>query len=562
MSLFGSLYLGVSGLQTSQNALNTTAHNMSNIDTIGYTRQQVQQGTRVYNTLSTSAAANAYIQTGLGVSYIQVKHIRDYFLDKNYRREAGRSAFYGVSATALEEVQDLYQELEGKSFSKSIENLWTAVQELAKDPGGAVNQGVFVQRCNEFLTRGQAIYAGLCDYQDNLNYQIKQQVDTMNAYGKRIMELNQEIMKIEGGGIEKANDLRDERDLLVDELASMASLELKTDVNGNYLIYLEGTDFVKAQSFNKIGLDADVKTGFFTPYWEQLEKRDADGNLNQGAKLYKMNQIISTDRNTDIGSLKSMLYARGDKRATYEDLALEPPTHPGAGATQDELDEYNAKLQEYNTKEHYNKVVSQSVIMHQQAQFDQLIHGIVMAVNKVLADAANNATALDPNSTYMRDPATGNPYTIFNTQTGDTKPEAFTVENLIINGKIKEAPTLLGFKKDDDKIDQETADALKKIFEDESLQLNPNVKTKTTFIDYYSDLVSQVANSGSVMRTISENQEMTVDNIAAAREQIIGVSSDEELSNMIMFQNAYNASSRYINVISELMEHVINTLGR
>ncbi len=562
MSLFGSLYLGVSGLQTSQNALNTTAHNMSNIDTIGYTRQQVQQGTRVYNTLSTSAAANAYLQTGLGVSYIQVKHIRDYFLDKNYRREAGRSAFYGVSSTALEEVQDLYQELEGKSFSKSIENLWTAVQELAKDPGGAVNQGVFVQRCNEFLTRGQAIYAGLCDYQDNLNYQIKQQVDTMNAYGKRIMELNQEIMKIEGGGIEKANDLRDERDLLVDELASMASLELKTDVNGNYLIYLEGTDFVKAQSFNKIGLDADVKTGFFTPYWEQLEKRDADGNLNQGAKLYKMNQIISTDRNTDIGSLKSMLYARGDKRATYEDLALEQPTHPGPNATQDELDEYNAKLQEYNTKEHYNKVVSQSVIMHQQAQFDQLIHGIVVAINKVFEDAANNATALDPNSTYMRDPATGNPYTIFNTQTGDTKPEAFTVENLIINGKIKEAPTLLGFKKDDGKVDQETADALKKIFEDESLQLNPKVKTKTTFIDYYSDLVSQVANSGSVMRTISENQEMTVDNIAAAREQIIGVSSDEELSNMIMFQNAYNASSRYINVISELMEHVINTLGR
>ena len=54
---------------------------------------------------------------------------------------------------------------------------------------------------------------------------------------------------------------------------------------------------------------------------------------------------------------------------------------------------------------------------------------------------------------------------------------------------------------------------------------------------------------------------VTVDNISAAREQVLGVSSDEELSNMIMFQNAYNASSRYINVISELLEHIINTLG-
>ena len=97
---------------------------------------------------------------------------------------------------------------------------------------------------------------------------------------------------------------------------------------------------------------------------------------------------------------------------------------------------------------------------------------------------------------------------------------------------------------------------------EESLYLNPRVKTKTSFVYYYSDLVSQVANTGSVMRNICDNQEMTVDNIAAAREQIIGVSSDEEMSNMVMFQNAYNASSRYINVISELMEHVINTLGR
>ena len=60
MGLMGSLYVGTSGLQTSQNALNTTAHNMSNIDTTGFTRQQVQLGTRYYNTISKTASANAY----------------------------------------------------------------------------------------------------------------------------------------------------------------------------------------------------------------------------------------------------------------------------------------------------------------------------------------------------------------------------------------------------------------------------------------------------------------------------------------------------------------------
>ena len=215
MGLMGSLYIGVSGLQTGQNALNTTAHNMSNIDTTGYTRQQVQQGTRSYNILSKTASANAYQETGLGVNYSRVKQVRDYFLDKTYRQENGRSAFYDTSVSAIEEVEDLLQELQGETFSEGIQNLWKAVQELSKDPSNSVNQGVFVQRCNEFITRGRAVYEGLAEYQDNLNSNLKTEVDTINEYGKRIVELNQAILRIEAGGREHANDLRDQRNQLL-----------------------------------------------------------------------------------------------------------------------------------------------------------------------------------------------------------------------------------------------------------------------------------------------------------------------------------------------------------
>lgn len=156
----------------------------------------------------------------------------------------------------------------------------------------------------------------------------------------------------------------------------------------------------------------------------------------------------------------------------------------------------------------------------------------------------------------------GNPYKIFSTATGTDIEDDFTIENIVINGEIKQAPSMLGFIKPDGKVDQETANALKQLFTEEKYTLNPNVKTTTNFANYYNNLISQVGNTGSVLRGISENQQITVDNTSAAREQILGVSSDEELSNMIMFQNAYNASSRYINVISELLEHIIMTLGR
>ena len=538
MSLMGSLYVGTSGLQTGQNALNTTAHNMSNIDTTGYTRQQVQQGTRYYNTISKTASANSYQQIGLGVNYSQVKQVRDYFLDKTYRRESGRSAFYEASVAAVEEVEDLFQELQGQTFSGSIKNLWESVQELAKDPSNSVNQGVFIQRCNEFITRGQAVYQGLCEYQDNLNFKIGQQVDKIDEYGKEIRDLNVQILKIEAGDVEHANDLRDQRNQLLDELSSMANISYYEDVDGNVIVQLEGNDFVKEDTINEIGLYEDELTGFYTPYWVKFADNSTNPPDITGAHVYDMTQTISMDTNTDIGSLKSMLYARGDHRATYKDL---------------------------EDKTVYNRDISQSVIMNVQAEFDRLINGVVTGINKVLKEAAENAGSY-PNSTYLRD-SNGDPYQVFNMVAEEKDASGnvidnFSIENIVINGELKQAPSLLGFiRPSDDKADQDTVNKLKEVFTTESYTLNPNVETRTNLVNYYDNLVSQVANTGSVMRGISENQQLTVDNTAAAREQILGVSSDEELSNMIMFQNAYNAASRYINVVSEMLEHIISTLG-
>ena len=137
----------------------------------------------------------------------------------------------------------------------------------------------------------------------------------------------------------------------------------------------------------------------------------------------------------------------------------------------------------------------------------------------------------------------------------------YTLGNLRINPNLLQESSMLGFMLEDGSVDYDTATALKDAFTEEIYTLNPNVQKKTTFVNYYTDLVSQVANTGAVFQSIYDNQVATVEATYSAREQIVGVSSDEELSNMIKFQNAYNAASRYINVISEMLEHVINTLG-
>ena len=536
MSLMGSLYVGQSGLQTGQNALNTTAHNMSNVDTVGYTRQQVQQTARTYRTLSKTNSANAYQQAGLGVQYARVKQVRDYFLDKTYRRESGRSAFYDTTYDAVGEIENLFQELEGEAFADAIKNLWESVQEIAKDPSNTVNQGVFIQRCNEFTTRAAAVYDGLCEYQDNMNYTVQQKVNEMNKYGARIAELNQQILRIEAAQVEKANDLRDERNQLTDELSKLAHINLKEDIDGNFIISVEGTEFVKEDGINEIALLQDENTGFYTPYWKHFAKTDAAGNLDiSRAKVFNLDMEISTDMNTDIGGLKATLIARGDHRATYKDL---------------------------ENKDVYDKSIAPSVVMNIQAEFDQLINKVSTRINEVIKNAADDAQNKVPGTQYLRDPNSNPPYSevlkIFVTKSGNE----MTVSNLMVGDTIKQSPSLLGFIKDDKKVDQETADELKNIFTQADYTLNPNVKTKTTFRDYYNNLISQVSNTGNVLKGISENQQQTVDSTLAAREQIVGVSADEEMSNMIMFQNAFNASSRYINVVSEMLEHILTTLGR
>lgn len=547
MPLMGSLYIGKSGLQTGQNALNTTAHNMSNSDTVGYVRQQVLLGTSIYNTIKTDIHAVSNQQIGLGVEYSKTRQVRDYFLDLTYRKESGRCEFYTVSRDALEEIEFLLDEMNGETFQGSLDNLWTAVQELSKDPSSAVTQGLLIERCSEFLARADSVYSGLKDYQLNLNETVKAKVDKINDHAEQIKTLNDRIRYIEVGGFEEANDLRDARNQLVDELAAMANISYSEDVDGNICIQLEGEDLVKRDVVYKIGLDTDPSTGFYTPFWihNATWTLNSDGDRVYditGAEVFNMEQVISSDLNTDVGSLKSTLLARGDHIANFTDLQ----------------------------EENYKNSVSQSVVMNVMAEFDQLIHNIATTMNKVLADNADTTTG------YLCDPVTGQPIQIFQKIASDAydangnfieeKPyteheRLYTIDNLQINQLLLQQPTLLGFIKPDESIDYDTMTAMKQAFMAESNVLNPTVKKQSNFVDYYGDLVSQVANSGSVYGSILTNQQETVDSTFSAREQVIGVSHDEELTNMVKYQNAYNAASRYINVIDEMLEHILNTLG-
>ncbi len=647
MSLWSDLSLGVTGLQASTNALNTVAHNITNADTEGYTRQQVELDDRRYITISKTASAISYQQAGLGVYYSNAKQVRDYFLDKTYRSELGRQDFYEVSKNTLNEIEDLLGELNGASFQESLSDLWTAVQELTKDPCNSVTQGALVSEAAEFLDRAKSVYSDLAGYQDNINYQVLQDVKTINAYGKQILELNSTIQKIELGN-EKANDFRDQRNLILDKLSSLCNISYKEDQYGAISVQIEGEDFVKGSLCYEMWIDINSQTGFYTPYWPQNsnytvipggdpkvtddtifsydgKKGDREYNIDS-AHVFDLSREISSEKGTDIGKLRSLLYARGDHRADYTDIRDEESYHR----------------------------VKDSVLMNVQAEFDQLLHSVMTGVNEVLEKAAGVRTITAPPASYQTtDPtaanyydqddldiynalkaadeangkwyegksykiykdvddghnymesADGSPIQLFEKSTTDgytkyavgadnywvfneeekpryntrgqvvdslgnlidpsslaeLKYSLYTITNTRINQDLMQTPSLLGFRLPDGSEDVATMNALKNVFTDEKYRLNPDVIKRVNLNEYYSDLVSQVSNSGYMYNSIYENQAKTVSAAESAKDQVEAVSSDEELNNMIKYQSAYNASSRFINVVDEMMEHLLTSLA-
>lgn len=598
MSLMGSLYVGNSGLQTGQNALNTTAHNLSNTDTKGFVRQQTLLGDRIYNTIKSGSNKVNEQQVGLGVNYSKVRQVRDFFLDQSYRRESGRSSFYDTTYDAVNEVEDLLDELDDDaSFNKALTNLWSSLEELAKTPDDTVVQRLLVQNSQSFLTNASQVYQGLIDYQNETNRQITAKVNEINQLGDKILHLNWQIRSIEVGGIETSNDLRDERNLALDQLASLVNISYEEDTFGAINVKVEGVDFVKTDSLYKMGCVKDSQTGFYTPYWEiyalsadaedgkncfrDAEKTDMILDIST-ARVFDIGEQISSEKNTDVGELRAMMYIRGEKVANYTDIPVKP-TIPNQN-DYSTVAEYNAAVYQYNQDMNvydnkvvlYNDTIAQSICMNTQAEFDQLVHNVVTTVNAIMANA------FDPVGNYMVDDD-GSPLQMFqkietpgytlDAATGDWNyveenttdklyiDTLYSIPNLQVNPTLIRNAGKLKFQFPDGTVDYTTAKAFLDAFDANIFVLNPNVTTKCSINTYYTNLVSQVANTGAVYKNISLSQQATVSSIDYSREQVQGVSGDEELNNMIKFQNAYNAASRYITVVDEMLEHLLSSLG-
>lgn len=596
MSLFGALYIGDSGLRASQNALNTVAHNLSNLNTPGYVRQQVANTDSTY----TNTTGNRKLQVGDGVKYAECRHVRDAFLDATYREERGRYDYYEKSYAAMTEIEDILGELDGKAFKGSLDGLWTSIEQLSTSPNDNTYISLFVSKAATFIENATSVYSSFVELQDNLNKQVVNSVKEINSIGKQIHELNKKITKIETAGVENANDLRDKRDQLLDELAGYGNISYEEQPNGIVTVRFNYNDFVTQNGAFEMGMLVDEDTGYSTPYWTQNVRYTTDEKGVRipdytSAQVFDLTEEISTKRDTDVGSLRALLLARGDHAADYTDLDVNTCTDRKLEALGITREQYN---EAYGLK-YYNDYIANSSVMNIMAEFDNIVHSVTTLVNETLYEAAK----LNPVSGYLLNDD-GSPMQLFLKsespayekvvltaaeeqelrdqgvklmeiydedgkkvehtfwkyieEDADSPYSLYSCMNLKINEKLLQTPSLLGFKWEEDSVDYNIGSDLIKKFQENTLYLNPNATAKSTFENCYTDLVSQVSNSGYVFHQLAEFQQLAVENADNERQTVIGVSSDEELEHMIMYQNAYNAASRYINVVNDMLDTLLS----
>ena len=403
------------------------------------------------------------------------------------------------------------------------------------------------------------------------------------------------IRKYEATG-NPANDYRDQRNLLLDQLTQTVACDVTEQVDGTIMIYSNCGYLLDEDIQYELGVEyVSETTKLLKPIWKST-----------GDNFFVTDSLeYSSDNNTDLGSLRGLLVARGYFEAKFTDVPNQPKEEDYATRL-----EYNLALDQYaDDVKAYNQSIGASVVMTVQSQLDSLVHGIVSVVNDtfcpnieveiqnedgttskvkildednaLMGDDENNTIGTELFSRRSRERYTKMENVTYtdaegNTQTRDvyvyTEEDPSDVYTLYTLDQIVMNPTVLRDASTIPSVYNNLQDhpggyatteliALANSFSESIGTLNPNSKTEYNVFNFYDGIVSQLGTTGSIWNSVIQNQETTVNTLREEREKIMSVSTDEELSNLIKYRQCYNASSRYITTVSQMLEYLIEKLG-
>ncbi|OKL36353.1 flagellar hook-associated protein FlgK [Domibacillus mangrovi] len=571
-STFMGLETAKRGMYTQQSALYVTGHNISNANTPGYSRQRVNfQTTTPYPAVGLNRP-NIPGQMGTGVEAGSVQRIRESFLDLQFRGENTKLGYWSARSHALSKVEDIINEPTDDGLSAVMGELWQSLQDLAGNPENEGTRGVVLERMQSVTDTYNYMSDSLLSIQKDFGNQLNVTVKAANAAIDKLYDVNKQIKEIEPNGY-LPNDLYDERDRLVDELSQYFSLEVnKVGSGGNALTIAEGVYEVSmvnadgskvqllngnerfhigfATTDNKIlngapNMDEGVKAiQLFKAdpsnpdEWTLADPGDVLYTEADGTTLISSNEIDFADTAGNIN------FSKGELRGLMEAYGYEVGTAPNTkvkGIYADMLDKVDQIVFTFATM--FNAVQAEGVDLNDPASttnqnfFD--LTGFSATNYKGIASAIQlNGNMLPKDIAAAMSSYTSGGDKYANAGDGKNALNLSRIGEMLLNGTTVElngSTTPLPI---------------------------PDVPIKNGSINsFYESVIGGMAVDAQQATRMEKNAGILLVSVETSRQSVSSVSLDEEMSNLIRFQHAYNGAARMITIVDEMLDKIINGMG-
>jgi flagellar hook-associated protein 1 len=512
VSTFHGLETAKRGMTAQQLALYTTGHNISNANTPGYTRQRVSFATAEPFPGAGLNRPQIPGQLGTGVQPGTIERIREEFLDLQYRSENTKLGYYSSLSSALAKMEDIMNEPSDSGLQNIMSKFWSSLQNLADHPENLGTRQVVASQGQMVAETFNYYYNSLDSIRKDLGNEIDKTVKNINSIVSQIDELNKQIASVEPHGM-LPNDLYDKRDQLVDQLSSLVGVK------------------VTAVKPNQYGQPLPTAIGLY-----EIEIIQKDGSSLS---------LLSVDHTTGASTLNELTL-------TIENDAIESVQVKGeslnnlTGKLQGLIESYGYHDENGDVKGHYPEMME---------KLNKLAYAFASEFNHI----HQQGYGLD-----KTDPA--GEFFDLGDNTGSGYDETINYAQIIkVRDEIIKDPSNIaaakkpGENSGDNNNAFELADLKSKDFSDYSVPLPDDMSG--TFDFYYAAMIGDLGVAAQSANTNLDNVQVLVDSVEYNRQSVSGVSLDEELTNMITFQHAYNASARMITVIDEMLDKIINGMG-
>ena len=563
-STFSGLNTMVNGIYTQRLGLNTVGHNISNSNTEGYSRQTAHAAATPSSEVYTLAGAS---QVGNGSTVTSVIRARDIYADRQYWKENSTDGYYNGKADNYAKIESIFNDSDNSGVQNAMEKFYQAWQDCSTTASSDTSRQNVINAGQNFAQSLQIAAKQTKEQIDSLYDDISLSVVKMNRLMGQVVELNKNISGIEATGAH-ANDLRDQRDLIVDQLTSMTDITVYESANGMYTLVSNGTTLVNG--ITKVDLEMSApknNTTYSLSDYDIMIKQTGTVYTPGNGELKAQFEAVAEDKGyiDQVANMAAFMFTTmndqhkagygidGSKdkpfgNANAKDNATTGLNFYGESDKIFEWDAQNGKLDVYNKKADGTKDnASKESLSGMQILEVLTVNSELTATDghkklatrsgerdtdgKLLYQAAAGGTTTDV--TQAKKDAKGNPLPVDVNGTGDGS-NAVWVAALFNCERDKTSPEVNG---------------------------TDRLIGNGSLYSYYNTSMTTMGSDASNMNGRVKLQSGVMYQVENLRSSTNGVNWDEELSNMITFQQGYSACSRCLSAMDECLDKLINGTG-